>query len=75
LIIKYYARVREAVQGVEEIWVFLIESVFQRQLSGNLLFEQHHKQLFRSEVLQSHRYIQMFLKEIRDSFRQLELRR
>jgi hypothetical protein len=28
-IIKYYTRVREAVIGIEEIWVFLIESVFQ----------------------------------------------
>lgn len=28
LLIKYYMRVREAVVGVEEIWVFLIESVF-----------------------------------------------
>jgi hypothetical protein len=27
-IIKYYTRVREAVIGIEEIWVFLIESVF-----------------------------------------------
>jgi hypothetical protein len=38
-IIKYYTRVREAVIGIEEIWVFLIESVFQQELKGNLIFE------------------------------------
>jgi hypothetical protein len=42
-IIKYYTRVREAVIGIEEIWVFLIESVFQQELKGNLIFEQYHK--------------------------------
>lgn len=39
MIIKYYTRVREAVIGVEEIWVFLIESVFHQELKGNLIFE------------------------------------
>lgn len=29
MIIKFYTRVREAVVGIEEIWVFLIESIFQ----------------------------------------------
>ena len=38
-IIKYYTRVREAVIGIEEIWVFLIESVFKQELKGNLIFE------------------------------------
>lgn len=28
MIIKFYTRVREAVIGIEEMWVFLIESVF-----------------------------------------------
>jgi hypothetical protein len=28
MIIKFYSRVRECVIGIEEIWVFLIESVF-----------------------------------------------
>ena len=29
MIIKFYTRVREAVIGIEEMWVFLVESVFQ----------------------------------------------
>ena len=28
MIIKFYTRVRESVIGIEEMWVFLIESVF-----------------------------------------------
>lgn len=55
-IIKYYTRVREAVIGIEEIWVFLIESVFQQELKGNLIFEQFHKQLFKKDIL-GHRYL------------------
>lgn len=42
-IIKYYTRVREAVIGIEEIWIFLIEIVFQQELKGNLIFESFHK--------------------------------
>ncbi len=67
-IIKYYTRVREAVIGIEEIWVFLIESVFQQELKGNLIFEQYHKQLFKKDIL-GHRYLQYFLKEIKDSYK------
>ncbi len=73
-IIKYYTRVREAVIGIEEIWVFLIESVFQQELKGNLIFEQFHKQLFKKDIL-GHRYLQLFLKEIKDSFKALEIRK
>ena len=39
MIIKFYSRVREAVLGIEEIWVFLLESVFLQELKGNLIFE------------------------------------
>ncbi len=39
MIIKFYTRVRESVIGIEEMWVFLIESVFQQELKGNLIFE------------------------------------
>jgi predicted NACHT family NTPase len=67
LIIQYYTRVRDAVIGMEEIWAFLIESVFNQELKGNLIFEQYQKQLFRKEVLQSHRYLLMFIKEINDA--------
>jgi hypothetical protein len=73
-IIKYYTRVREAVIGIEEIWVFLIESVFQQELKGNLIFEQYHKQLFKKDIL-GHRYLQLFLKEIKDSYKTLDLTR
>jgi len=39
LIIRFYSRVREAVLEIEEIWIFLIESLFQQELKGNLIFE------------------------------------
>lgn len=67
-LIKYYTRVKEAVSSVEEIWIFLVEAVFGQQLKGELIFEQLHKQLFKKEVLAGHRYVQAFLKEIRESF-------
>lgn len=67
-IIKYYTRVQEAVIGVEEIWVFLVENVFKQQLNGNLIFDAFHKQLFKHDIL-GHRYLQMFLKEIRETYR------
>src|SRR6185437_1958164 len=50
IIIKYYARVRDSVTNLEEIWVFLMEIVYQQELKGQLIFEQFHKQLFESEV-------------------------
>lgn len=67
-LIKYYTRVREAVIGIEEIWVFLIEQIFHQELKGNLIFDSLHKQLFKKEIL-GHRYLQLYVKEIRDAFR------
>ena len=40
LLIKFYTRMRDAVPDVEEMWVFLIESVWQTDLKGRLIFEQ-----------------------------------
>lgn len=43
MLVKFYTRVREAVLGIEEMWIFLVESIFNQELTGNLLFEQYHK--------------------------------
>jgi hypothetical protein len=34
LIIRFYTRVRDAVIDLEEIWVFLMESVYQQEMKG-----------------------------------------
>jgi hypothetical protein len=39
MIIRYYTKVRDSVIDLEEIWVFLMESVYQQELKGNLIFE------------------------------------
>ena len=67
IIVRFYTRVREAVLGIEEIWVFLIESLFQQELKGGLLFDQLHKTLFKKEIINGHRYIAALIKEIKDS--------
>jgi len=66
MLVKFYTRVREAVLGIEEMWIFLIESIFNQELTGNLLFEQYHKQLFKKEILQN-KYLSAFIKELKDS--------
>lgn len=60
--------------GIEEMWIFCMESVFRKEPKGNLMFEQFHKQLFKKEIL-SHRYIKMFRKEIADVYLEYQNRR
>jgi hypothetical protein len=67
ILVRFYTRVREAVLGIEEIWVFLIESLFQQELKGGLIFDQLHKTLFKKEIINGHRYIAALIKEIKDS--------
>ena len=52
---------------MEEIWVFLVESVYNKVSSGYLIFEDQHKLLFRQEVLEN-RYIEEFLKDIHRNY-------
>jgi hypothetical protein len=40
LIVRFYTRCREAVVAIEEMWVYLVEALFQQELRGNLIFEQ-----------------------------------
>jgi len=74
LLIKFYTRVRDAIIDIEEMWVFFMESVFNHELKGNMIFEQFHKQLFKKDIL-GHRYLQSFLKEISDIQLEYENRR
>lgn len=67
LIVRFYTRCREAVVAIEEMWIFLVEALFQQELRGNLIFEQLQKQLFKRDVLNGHRYIQAFIREVKDS--------
>lgn len=64
---RFYTRVREAVLGIEEIWVFLIESLFSQELSGGLIFDKMHKTMFKKEILNGHRYIAALIREIKES--------
>ena len=52
---------------LEEIWIFLVESVYKKVSSGYLIFEDQHKLLFRQEVLEN-RYIEEFLKDIHRNY-------
>lgn len=74
LLIKFYTKVRDSILGIEEMWLFFMESVFQQELKGSLIFDQLHKQIFKKDIL-SHRYIQSFLKEINEAQIDLENRR
>lgn len=65
---------RDSIIGIEEMWVFFMESVFHQELKGNMIFEQFHKQIFKKDIL-SHRYIQSFLKEINEVQIDLDNRR
>jgi hypothetical protein len=74
LLIRFYTRIRDAVPDVEEMWVFLIESVWQTDLKGRIIFEQQHKQLFESEVMLS-QFIKEFLTEIKTQYNAYSLRK
>ena len=74
LLIKFYTRVRDSIIGIEEMWVFFMESIFHQELKGNMIFEQYHKQLFKKDIL-NHRDIERFLKEIHETQLDLENRR
>ena len=50
-------------QALEELWIFLLESVYGQISHGFLIFEDQHKLLFRQEVLE-HRYTSVLLKDI-----------
>lgn len=72
MIIRFYTRVRDSVVNLEEIWVFLMEAVYQQEMKGQLIFEQVHKQLFEVEILQN-QYIQEFLNEIKSQYNNSKL--
>eukprot|EP00347_Sterkiella_histriomuscorum_P010269 403376945 len=74
LLIKFYTRVRDSIIGIEEMWVFFMESIFHQELKGNMIFEQYHKQIFKKDIL-NHRDIERFLKEIHETQLEMENRR
>ena len=53
--------------ALEELWVFLVESVYAKMSHGYLIFEDQHKLLFRQEVLE-HRYISELLKDVQRNY-------
>lgn len=67
MIVDAYLRLRQGWENFEEIWVFLVESVFNKVSHGYLIFEDQHKLLFRQEVLEN-RYIEEFLKDIHRNY-------
>ena len=71
IIVEDYLQIRSSCQALEEFWVFLIESVYQKTSQGYLIFEDQHKLLFRQEVLEN-RYIEEFLKDVQRNYNQLE---
>jgi len=58
---------KEGWLGLEEVWIFLIESVFGQQQSGSLIFEAQHKFLFRRDVLES-KFISEFIREVTSQY-------
>jgi hypothetical protein len=52
---------------MEEFWIFLVESAYNKVSMGHLIMEDQHKLLFRQEVLE-HRYIEKMLKDIRKNY-------
>ena len=67
ILVDGYLRMRQGWQVLEEIWIFLVESVYKKVSSGYLIFEDQHKLLFRQEVLEN-RYIEEFLKDIHRNY-------
>ena len=64
---KAYLGVRQGMLALEELWVFLVESVYQKVSHGFLIFEDQHKLLFRQEVLENC-YIAELLKDINRNY-------
>ena len=62
-LVSQYLRVRDGWVLVDEIWVFLVESVYNKYSHGLLIFEDRHKLLFRQEVLDNN-FVNIFLKSI-----------
>ena len=69
MLVDAYLRMRQGWQNLEEIWIFLVESVYNKLSSGYLIFEDQHKLLFRQEVLEN-RYIEEFLRDINRNYSQ-----
>lgn len=67
MIVDSYLRMRQGWENFEEIWIFLVESVYNKVSHGYLIFEDQHKLLFKQEVLEN-RYIEEFLKDIHRNY-------
>ena len=67
MIVDAYLRMRQGWQNLEEIWIYLVESVYNKVSHGYLIFEDQHKLLFQQEVLEN-RYIEEFLKDIHRNY-------
>lgn len=46
LIYRFYERIKNSILSIEEAWSFLVEMIYSRNMEGQLLFENYHKQLF-----------------------------
>jgi len=51
LLLRYYKRVKDVVEDLEDCWIFLMERVYLQQQKGKLIFESLNKQLFKELVL------------------------
>ena len=66
-----YLSLQQSCLHLEELWTFLVESVYQKVSEGFLIFADQHKLLFRQEVLE-HRYVEEMLKDAQRNYSQLE---
>ena len=47
MILGAYNQLKEGWLGLEEVWIYLVESVFGQEQAGSLIFEAQHKFLFK----------------------------
>ena len=74
MLLRYYTRLRECTPDLEEVWVFLMEQVFNQVPKGQLIFEQVHKKLFEQNVI-NNKFVAAFLQEIKNQYSSLSLKK
>lgn len=50
-LIAEFVRLKEGWKAIEEVWLYLLDTVYQVYPNGFLMLEEEHKRLFRSHVM------------------------
>jgi hypothetical protein len=71
MIMRSYQQLKNSLEHLEEFWLFLYETIYDKYQHGKLQFDKIWKNLFLEKILDNH-YVKNFLNDVSDQYDSLQ---